>query len=153
MLLQLLRVREGFNKAETQNIHEAFCRFALGGRGQLLAKRLPEAMVWLGHYKGAANLKAKKAFIGVEKKHYITEEEFVKLLRHVCETEQHALRRVFKTFAEDSGAGPLHVTNFQSAVKRLTRVYVNDASQWLTLHRPFARLSKKRAHIDIEDFR
>lgn len=151
--VQVLRVREGFNRAEREDIQEAFCRFALGGRGQLLAKRLPDAMVWLGHYVSAAALSAKKAVIGIATKHYITEEEFVKLLRHICAAERRSMRRAFIKYADDSGAGPLHATDLQSAVKCLNRVYVNDASEWLNLHRPCARLKKKRAHIDMEDFR
>jgi len=154
-MLQVLRAREGFTVQEATDVHEVFLKFDSTGRGEMPLKRVPAALIWLGYQAGPgvigkANKQVEIPFTGSS---YITEAQFMKLARKHREAELKAVRKVYRTFAEDGGAGKLHQENLQAAVTRLNRLLINDFLDWIKMFRPGARIARKHVSYDPEEFR
>merc|ERR1712013_474862 len=83
----------------------------------------------------------------------MTEVQFMKCCRRHREAELRAIRRVFRAFAEDEGAGKLNIDSLNLAVKKVNRQFGSDCLDWIKVHRPGARLARKAIGFDCEDFR
>jgi len=156
-ILQVLREREGFTSREAAEIREVFAKYDSGGQGEMPLKRVPTAMAWLGYQPGPgvigkANKQVEIPSMGSEHP-YITEAQFMKLARKHREAELKAIRKVYRTFAHDGGAGKLFLQELQAAVTRLNRLFVNDVKDWMKAFRPCTKVPRKHISFDFEEFR
>lgn len=154
-VLQVLKGREGFTVEEAEDLREVFKRFDSSGSGLMPIKRAQMALTWLGYMSGPGTLgKANlQADAGKKLGNYMTEAQFMKCCRRHREMELRAIRKVFRSFSDDEGAGKLNMESLQNAVKKVNRTFHNDCLDWVKMHRPGARLARKAAGFDCEDFR
>jgi len=153
-MLQVLRSREGFTLDESAELRAVFAKFDSTSRGEMPLKRVPGCMKWLGHEAGPGVLGKghKQVEIPSTGGGYMTEAQFMRLARKHREAQMKAIRKVYRSFAEDGGAGKLDTDNMQAAVMKLNRLFVNDFLDWIKMFRPSAR-AKNRSSFDFEEFR
>lgn len=77
----------------------------------------------------------------------------MKLARKHREAQLRAIRKVYRTFAREGGAGTLHIDNLQAAITRLNRLFINDFLDWIKKFKPAAGVARKHVSFDYEEFR
>lgn len=155
-LLQTLRVREGFTAKEAEEIRDVFRRFDSSGRGEMPVKRVSAALTWLGYENGCFGEMGKanrRLSLPSPSSGYVTEVQFLKLVRKHREAELRVVRNVFRHFAEDGGAGKITMSKLGEAVSKLGRGFDPDFNEWMKTNRPGARVAKKHVSFDFEEFR
>jgi len=155
-MLQVFRAREGFSQSEAADIKKVFTQFDSSGRGELPLRRVLAAITWLGYGRtaGVVGKAYKQVEIASTGSSYMTDAQFLRLARKYREAQLKAIRKVFRLFAADGGAGKLQtLENLQAAVARLNRNFVNDLTDWTKMFRPGARLARKHVSFDFEEFR
>mmetsp|Transcript_159110 Transcript_159110/g.280919 ORF Transcript_159110/g.280919 Transcript_159110/m.280919 type:complete len:713 (+) Transcript_159110:72-2210(+) len=153
-VLQVLKGREGFTLEEADELQSCFRRFDSSGTGRMPRKRAQMALAWLGYVCGPGTLgKANQQAHESVANSYLSEAQFTKCVRRHREAELRAIKKVFRSCTEGDGAGKLNFDTLQHAVKKVNRVFGNDCMDWIKVHRPGARLARKLAGFDQEDFR
>jgi len=153
-VLQVLKGREGFTVEEAEELQSVFRRFDSSGNGRMPKKRSQMALTWLGYIAGPGTLgKANQEAGDLKEVNYLSEAQFMKTCLRHREAELRAMKKVFRTYAEEGGAGKLNIDSLQNAVRKVNRVFLNDCMDWIKVHRPGARLARKVAGFDSEDFR
>lgn len=153
-VLQVLKCREGFTVEEAEELLTVFRRFDSSNTGRMPRKRAKMAVAWLGHICGGSGTlgKANQQAFDRYTESYFSEAQFMKCCRRLREAELRVIQKVYRSCSED-GAGKLNFEELQHAVKKVNRVFGNDCVDWIKVHRPGARLARKMAGFDQEDFR